>query len=615
MTHFRTCLSAIFLLASTLVFGQKVGINTDTPVFDLDVRGTDDTDDGGELQLATPSQTNFLRFFSGRLGDHHPFMAFSDDDTLHLVTTLPDWSTYTRRMTFLPTGQVGIGVQIPQARLDLLGGQWNVGATEGDLRIGTSTYRIVAGVATDGGGAGISRIYAKGGQAKLILGSDNTDVLAIDSANHVGIGVQSPQARLDLLGGQWNVGATEGDLRIGTSTYRLVTGVSTSGGGAGISRIYAKGGQAKLILGSDNTDIVTIDSANHVGIGTISPVNRLDIRDDGVAGSPKIVLGLISDVSNRPVLQFSEWDSGVAGSGISLEYDGNDAVNPLHIRDPAGLRRFTFTSTGLMGIGVTAPNEMLEVGGSGRIFIGDGMGATRKGLLIAAVNGGNFVRLHPYNYTNASNMDLYIPGNVGIGTSTPAAMLHVLGAENNGTNAAVKISNTTGMVTHNLLIDGNEIDAVSTYLALQGNTNGNLLMVTGGGNVGIGTVAPNAKLAVNGAMTISTSVPATGYALSVGGKIIAEEVRIQLQVDWPDYVFDDNFTLPRLKEVAHYISENDHLPGIPSATEIRTDGLLLGDMQARMMQKIEELTLYLIQQQEHIEQLEQEIYSLKAKLH
>jgi len=98
-------LQAIFSLWS-----QKVGINTETPEFDLDIHGTDDTSDGGELQLATPSQTNFLRFFSGRLGDHHPFIAFSDNDTFHIVTTLPDWSTYTRRMTLLPTGNIGIGI-------------------------------------------------------------------------------------------------------------------------------------------------------------------------------------------------------------------------------------------------------------------------------------------------------------------------------------------------------------------------------------------------------------------------------------------------------------------------------------------------------------------------
>jgi len=103
-----------FALVSLSLTAQKVGINTDTPVFDLDIRGTDDTSDGGELQIATPSQTNFLRFFSGRLGDHHPFMAFNDNDTFHIVTTLPDWSTYTRRMTWLPSGQVGIGT-VPDA--------------------------------------------------------------------------------------------------------------------------------------------------------------------------------------------------------------------------------------------------------------------------------------------------------------------------------------------------------------------------------------------------------------------------------------------------------------------------------------------------------------------
>jgi hypothetical protein len=96
---------------------------------------------------------------------------------------------------------------------------------------------------------------------------------------------------------------------------------------------------------------------------------------------------------------------------------------------------------------------------------------------------------------------------------------------------------------------------------------------------------------------------ATGYLVSIGGKVIAEEVLVQLKANWPDYVFEKNYLLPALPAVKKYIDENKHLPGIPAASEIEKNGLLLGDMQKKMMEKIEQLTLYVIDLQNQITQL------------
>lgn len=97
-----------------------------------------------------------------------------------------------------------------------------------------------------------------------------------------------------------------------------------------------------------------------------------------------------------------------------------------------------------------------------------------------------------------------------------------------------------------------------------------------------------------------------GYKLSVDGKIIAEELRIQNSVDWipwPDYVFAKEYKLRNLKQVEDFINKNSHLPEVPSAEEVKENGIEVGDMQRTLLKKIEELTLYIIDQQKQIDEL------------
>ena len=113
------------------------------------------------------------------------------------------------------------------------------------------------------------------------------------------------------------------------------------------------------------------------------------------------------------------------------------------------------------------------------------------------------------------------------------------------------------------------------------------------------------KIFANGQVAIGpTATVADGYLLNVEGKIIAEEVKVQLTGNWPDYVFEDNYELMPISELEYNIAKNKHLPGIPSAEQVENGGLSLGEMQTMMMEKIEELTLYIIQQNKRIEQLE-----------
>lgn len=110
-----------------------------------------------------------------------------------------------------------------------------------------------------------------------------------------------------------------------------------------------------------------------------------------------------------------------------------------------------------------------------------------------------------------------------------------------------------------------------------------------------------------GVNSVTERLPAD-YRLVVGGKVLAEEVRIKLIKDWADYVFHPDYRLATLPEVESYIRTHQHLPDMPSAAEVAATGVNLGDMQAQLLRKIEELTLHAIAQH-------QTIADLQAKLH
>jgi hypothetical protein len=146
------------------------------------------------------------------------------------------------------------------------------------------------------------------------------------------------------------------------------------------------------------------------------------------------------------------------------------------------------------------------------------------------------------------------------------------------------------------------------------------LRVDKDGNVGIATgdtygyqLAVNGKASFVGAVGIGTTEVGS-FKLAVEGKIGARGIKVTTESPFPDYVFDSAYQLRPLAHLEQYINKNKHLPGIPSAEEVKKEGgIELGDMNVKLLEKIEELTLYVIELKKENEQMKKEIKEMKEK--
>ncbi len=115
----------------------------------------------------------------------------------------------------------------------------------------------------------------------------------------------------------------------------------------------------------------------------------------------------------------------------------------------------------------------------------------------------------------------------------------------------------------------------------------------------------------NGKVSINTLSDPGDYTLAVNGKIRAKEIKVD--TDWADYVFATDYRLKTLEEIESFIKENKHLPEIPTAQDVEKGGVDLGEMNMLLLKKVEELTLYIINQQKEINLLKSDLTEIRNK--
>jgi len=301
---------------------------------------------------------------------------------------------------------------------------------------------------------------------------------------------------------------------------------------------------------------------------------------------------------------------------------------------------------GNLGIGVLAPHEKLEVNGNirGNQTAGAVKFQTDYGyILLGPVNSSwahivtdmpKFIINKPiyaqtgeissYLGTNLSLQTYGTPrmtilnsnGNVGIGTTTPTQALSVTG------RIAIAPSGTGSDEAYNgaLIITKPQASGQYINFVRSGIVPWSIGTVYNSSTFAIGIgkssdaafTTPFFNITTNGNVGIGTTTP--DQALTVKGKIHANEVIIDVNYPIADYVFKPTYKLMPLNQVEQYVKTNNHLPEILSAGEITKNGMSMGEMQNKLLQKIEELTLYMIEQQKTNNQQSAKIEELERRL-
>jgi hypothetical protein len=344
----------------------------------------------------------------------------------------------------------------------------------------------------------------------------------------------------------------------------------------------------------------SLPSTGNIGVNTTSPHAPLH-----VVGGAAITAGWNKTSvleATFPVLLMNSANQKWAGIGYDFSTAMRFWVNassddlPLHGRNP-----LTILNNGYVGVGTGNPVGQLHVNteASNALTISR-YGSNTFGFEIGGATFGL------YDYTNTKfkwfvqgdNLLLNpYSGKTGIGTTEPVTLLHLHEEADKDTYVHLTNLNTGKSTADGLELSANKDLGANVWNYENGylrfaTSNAEQMRITSDGKIGVGTHSPSEKLSVN-------------------GNVKAKKIIVS-QTGWPDYVFDSSYALRSLSEVEKFIAKNKHLPDMLSAKEVEENGISIGDAQALLLKKIEELTLYIIAQDKVVQNILTEQAKLKS---
>ncbi len=406
-----------------------------------------------------------------------------------------------------------------------------------------------------GSNSEIPAIYVKGSSDPQVIG-------------HVGIGTKTPRSMLDIAGSIYVSGADntiffdsdESDYAAnwavdyqtnkGLRFYEPIYGNVGPGGGG-----TTGDAPTSYEVVSRKTHLFIQNNSGNIGAGATRPIQKLHINGNLLVNT--VGASLLFDDEAGPENPNGRW-------GIKYESSGLNFWKPIRSLEAApgevelNYALFISDEEGKIGLNTSYPCERLQIGDRWTFH-----------------DGGN--KIIGYNWDWLSVEGSGYSRRILDGKSCWMSMSETGDIEFSSAPEGVAGESFENQKHSNIWIGNN-------------------------GNVGIG---------LDGYSDYNILRNSTSSKLWVKGGITTTEVWVKLAVDWSDFVFDKDYHLRPLSEVESFIKENGHLPEIPNAAEVAEKGINVGEMDAKLLQKIEELTLYVIEQQKQIDELKKQLNNQK----